>query len=173
MDKYKQDVMFDLRNRLWWEFTNENIFIESDYYSDNLGKTIVPIFPVQQVPELHQFLSGKKHIIYDKISTKIDQDFWNYRDQIMFTVYATDFAELLEIQNLIIDFFRRYDQSAYDIMYISPAGYGSSGDEYIHSTSVVDISPIGPSEELQGFLEAQVIIEVFYSRASMQNGRRA
>lgn len=172
MPNYKQDVMYDLRTRLWWELTANDVFNESDYYSDNLGKTIIPIFPVQQVPEMNQFLSGKKHIIYDKISTKIDQDFWNFRDQVMFTIYATDYMELIEIQNLIIDFFRRYDNSAYDIMYISPAGYGVTGDEFIHSTSVVDIAPASPSEELQGFLEAQVIIEVFYSRRIDGTGRR-
>jgi hypothetical protein len=39
---------------------------KNDYWSDNLNENIIPIIPVQQTAEMNQFLSGKKHIVYDK-----------------------------------------------------------------------------------------------------------
>jgi hypothetical protein len=42
-----------------------------------------------------------------------------------------------------------------------------------HSIFVADISPTSPSEELQGFLSTDVILEVKYSRITDINGRFA
>jgi hypothetical protein len=64
---YKLDAMIELRKYLWKELYTRNIFDEDDYWSDNLNENIVPIIPVQQSAEMNQFLSGKKHIVYDKI----------------------------------------------------------------------------------------------------------
>jgi hypothetical protein len=36
---------------------------------------------------------------------------------------------------------------------------------------VADISPISPSEELQGFFSAEVILEIKYSRITSGSGR--
>ena len=40
-----------------------------------------------------------------------------------------------------------------------------------HSIHVVEISPISPSEELQGFLSADIILEVKYARITGPDGR--
>jgi hypothetical protein len=64
---YKIDAMFELRKFLWTQLKLTGLFDPDDYYSDNLGSEIVPIIPVQQLPEMDQFLNGKKHIVYDKI----------------------------------------------------------------------------------------------------------
>ena len=70
MTDYKADIMIDLRKYLWSQLKSNSIFTATDYYSDNIGEEIVPIIPVQQSPEMNQFLSGKKHIVYDKIGHK-------------------------------------------------------------------------------------------------------
>ncbi len=56
---YKIDAMFELRKFLWKELKDSFIFNAYDYYSDNLGKEIIPIIPVQQSPEMDQFLMEK------------------------------------------------------------------------------------------------------------------
>ena len=66
---YKLDAMFELRKYLWNRLVDVKIFDPDDYYSDNLAENIIPILPIQQSPEMNQFLSGKKHIVYDKIGT--------------------------------------------------------------------------------------------------------
>ena len=60
---YKLDAIYDLRKFLWDQLHNQtNIFDAEQYYSDNIGETLIPIIPVQQLPEMNQFFSGKKQI---------------------------------------------------------------------------------------------------------------
>ena len=166
---YKIDSMFELRKFLWGKLVEYNIFIPEDYYSDNLGTEIVPIIPIQQSPELSQFLSGKKHIVYDKIGMSYD-DIWQIcTEQILFTVYSSEILDIVEIRNFMTDEFRRMDESARDINY-----WESLSDKYkFHSIFIADISPTAPSEELQGFFSADVILEVKYSRITDGQGRFA
>jgi len=165
---YKLDSMFELRKYIWNRLKATEIFDEDDYYSDNIGEAIIPILPVQQQPDMSQFLSGKKHIIYDKIGVSYDTLWLICTEQILFTVYSTDVSEINEIRNFMIDEFRRMDESAKDINR-SP---GFNGDKFkIHSIYVADMSPTAPSEELQGFFSADVILEVKYSRNTDSSGR--
>jgi hypothetical protein len=164
---YKADVMLDLRKFLWSQLQSNNIFVDTDYYSDNLGHEIVPIIPVQQSPEMNQFLSGKKHIIYDKIGMSYEDNWAICCEQILFTIYSTDVSEINEIRNLMTDLFRRMDESARD----TNAYSGISKKFKFFSIFVADISPTAPSEELAGFLSADVILEVKYARHVGTNGR--
>lgn len=163
---YKIDAMFELRKFLWKELKDTGIFDQYNYYSDNLGREIVPIIPVQQLPEMDQFLNGKKHIVYDKIGMSFE-DIWLIAcEKILFTIYSTDINEIYEIRNLIMDLFRRMDDSAKDINSVKET------DKLIfHSIHVVETSPIEPSMELQGFMSADVILEVKYSRTTGPDGR--
>ena len=164
---YKLDAMLELRKFLWKELTDRKIFDKDDYWSDNLGENIVPIVPVQQAPEMNQFLSGKKHIVYDKIGLAYDDIWLICTEQILFTIYSTDFSEINEIRTYMIDQFRRMDLAAQDVNKWN----GLSNKFKFHSIYVADISPMEPSEELQGFFSADVILEVKYSRMTDTNGR--
>jgi len=66
---YKLDAILEIRKFLWSKLVAAEIFDENEYFSDSINDKIVPIIPVQQVSEMDQFLSGKKHIVYDKIGT--------------------------------------------------------------------------------------------------------
>jgi len=68
------------------ELKKSEIFDIHDYYSDNIGQEIIPIIPVQQSPELSQFLSGKKHIVYDKIGISYD-DIWLICNEQFYLLY--------------------------------------------------------------------------------------
>lgn len=170
MANYKLDMIYDIRKYLWDQLTHVNsIFDENDYYSDNIGDTLIPIIPVQQLPEINQFLSGKKHIVYDKIGSNYDEMWMVTNDQILFSIYATGADEIYEIRNMMIDVFRRFDESAKDLNSWS----WLSGFFKYHSIHIADISPIGPSEELQGYYTADIILEVKYSRNINPDGRFA
>ena len=112
---YKLDAMLELRKYFWKELYTRDIFDENDYWSDNLNENIIPIIPVQQAPELNQFLSGKKHIVYDKIGMSYEDNWLICCEQILFTVYSTSVADINEIRNYMTDEFRRMDESARDI----------------------------------------------------------
>jgi hypothetical protein len=158
--------MYEIRKHLWQELILNKIFNDSDYYSDNIGKEIIPIIPVQQQPELNQFLSGKKHIVYDKIGLSYEENWMICCEKILFTIYATDFSEINQIRNLMLDVFRRMDDSAKDLN----ASKSTTKIKFFN-TMVVEISPTEPSQELQGFLSADVILEVKYARITDGAGR--
>lgn len=163
---YKLDAMLELRKYLWEELSTREIFDADDYWSDNLNENIVPIIPVQQAPELNQFMSGKKHIVYDKIGMSYEDNWLICCEQILFTVYSTSVAEINEIRNYMTDEFRRMDESARDINRWA----GLSDKFKFHSVHIADISPTAPSEELQGFFSSEIILEIKYSRDTDTNG---
>jgi len=163
---YKLDAMLELRKYLWEELSTREIFDKDDYWSDNLNENIVPIIPVQQAPELNQFMSGKKHIVYDKIGMSYEDNWLICCEQILFTVYSTSVADINEIRNYMTDEFRRMDESARDINRWA----GLSDKFKFHSIHIADISPTAPSEELQGFFSSEIILEIKYSRDTDTNG---
>jgi hypothetical protein len=164
---YKLDAMLELRKYLWNQLATRKIFDEDDYWSDNLNENIIPIIPVQQVAEMNQFLSGKKHIVYDKIGMSYEDNWLISCEQIMFTIYSTDVSEINEIRNYLADEFRRMDESARDIN-----KWANLSDKFkFHTIWIADISPTAPSEELQGFFAAEVILEIKYSRITDGEGR--
>ena len=163
---YKIDAIFELRKFLWKELKTTGIFDPYNYYSDNLGMEVNPVIPIQQAPEIDQFLNGKKHIVYDKIGLSYEENWLICCEKVLFTIYSTDVAEIYEIRNLMMDLFRRMDESARDI------NSSKDSDKLIfHSIHVVETSPIDPSAELKGFMAADVILEVKYSRTTDGKGR--
>jgi hypothetical protein len=167
MVNYKLDAMLELRKYIWKRLKDTEIFNEDDYYSDNIGEITVPIIPVQQVPELNQFLSGKKHIVYDKIGMSYE-DLWAICcEQILFTVYSTDISDINEIRNFMVDEFRRVDESARDVNNWT----GLSDKFQFYSIFIADMSPTEPSQEMQGFLSTDIILEIKYARSSGSDGR--
>jgi hypothetical protein len=165
---YKIDAMFELRKFLWTQLKLTGLFDQEDYYSDNLGSEIIPIIPVQQLPEMDQFLNGKKHIVYDKIGLSYEENWLICCEKVLFTIYSTDITEIYEIRNLMTDLFRRMDESAKDVNSLK-----TTNKLIFHNVMIVETTPIEPSLELQGFLSTDVILEVKYSRVTDGLGRFA
>jgi hypothetical protein len=166
MTDYSIDAMYEVRKHLWSHLVLNNIIDPNDYYSDNLGETIIPIIPVQQSPEMNQFLSGKTHIVYDKMGSTYEENWMICCEKISFTIYSVDFAEINIIRNMMIDVFRRMDESARDLNKSK-----STNKIIFHNTMILEMSPTEPSTELAGFLAADVILEVKYSRTVGAKGR--
>ncbi len=167
MANYKLDAMFEIRKFLWSRLTALDIFEENDYYSDNLGEALIPIVPVQQQPEMNQFLSGKKHIVYDKIGMSYEDNWMICCEQILLTLYSPDLLDIVEIRNFLTDEFRRMDESAKDVNKWA----GLSDKFKFHSIHIADISSTAPTEEIQGFFASDVILEIKYSRITNGEGR--
>jgi hypothetical protein len=166
MTNYNIDAMYEIRKHLWRELQLNNMLDPNSYYSDNLGEAIIPIIPVQQAPEMSQFLSGKTHIVYDKIGSTYEENWMICCEKISFTIYSIDHAEINAIRNMMMDVFRRMDDSARDLN-----NSKSTNKIIFHNTMIVDMSPTEPSEELAGFLAADIILEVKYSRTVGATGR--
>lgn len=166
MTDYNIDAMYEVRKHLWNELKDNNLFDPHDYYSDNINMEIIPIIPVQQQPELNHFLSGKKHIVYDKVGLSYEENWMICCEKLLFTIYATDVSEINAIRNLMLDVFRRMDDSARDI------NSAITTDKLkFFNTMVAEISPTEASQELQGFMSADVVLEVKYARITDGQGR--
>jgi len=97
-----------------------------------------------------------------------EDDYWSDNlGEATFTLYATNVAEIGEMRNFMLDLFRRMDDSAADVNRF----IGINNKFKFHSIFVAEISPTEPSQELQGFFSADVIIEAKYSRQVDGRGR--
>lgn len=169
MANYKLDAIYEIRKFLWDALVNLEIFDPEEYYSDNINsRVVVPIVPVQQSPELAQFLSGKKHIVYDKINMTYDTNWLICNEQFLFTIYAIEYSDINEIRNVFIDLFRRMDESARDVNY-----FDISDKFKFHTIHISDITPTAPSDEIKGFYATDIVLEVKYSRITDGIGRFA
>jgi len=165
---YNIDAMYEIRRHLWEELVLNKLVKSSDYYIENTGNEIIPIIPVQQSPELNQFLSGKTHIVYDKVGMTYEDNWLICCEKLLFTIYSTDVSEINAIRNLMLDVFRRMDDSARDLNLSR-----NTNKIIFHNTMVIETTPTEPSQELQGFLSTDVMIEVKYSRITDRLGRFA
>jgi len=163
---YTLDAMLELRKFIWSDLLTLDIFDDVQYTTSN-GDVINPIIPVQQSEVLNQFLSGKKHIVYDKIGMSYEDNWLICCEQILFTIYATNVSEINQFRNYMVDRFRRMDASARDVN-----AYAQLSNKFkFHSIFVADISPTAPSKELAGFFASDVILEIKYSRITDGAGR--
>ena len=166
MTNYNIDAMYEIRRHLWAELIDSGLLSEEDYYSDQINDNVIPIIPVQQAPEFNQFLSGKTHIVYDKIGLSYEENWMICCEKILFTVYSTDVSEINSIRNLMLDAFRRMDQSAKDVN-----ASKSTPLLIFFNIMVAEISPTEPSQDLQGFMSTDIILEVKYARDVDYKGR--
>ena len=163
---------------LWSNLTTTNsnvtagkILEADDYQADLLNGpvlNIIPIFPAQQDMINYQELGTKTHIVYDHVADGYEENWMICRDSMMFTTYSQDFNKIAEIQNLMLDLFRRMDESAKDVNSLK-----TTNKLIFHNVMIVETTPIEPSLELQGFLSTDVILEVKYSRVTDGLGRFA
>jgi hypothetical protein len=168
---------------LWTNLTTTNSNIKSDP-NDNSGKIlspsyqidtngplldIIPIFPAQQDMINYQELGTKTHIVYDWVADGYEDNWLICRDSMMFTIYSQDFNKIAEIQSLMLDLFRRMDESARDINASLP-----SGSPFIFfSVSLADLLSPEPQREKNGWFAGQVVIRYKYGRQVNSSGRFA
>lgn len=164
---------------LWSNITSTNSNVTSgkilepdDYQADLVNGpllNIVPIFPAQQDMINYQELGTKTHIVYDWVADGYEENWMICRDSMMFTIYSQDFNKIAEIQNLMLDLFRRMDESAKDINTSLP-----NGSPFIFFTvSLADLLSPEPQREKNGWFAGQVVIRYKYGRQINASGRFA
>lgn len=148
---------------LWQNLQDENILDPDDYSLDILNGPatgVIPIVPSQQDMLNYEALDGKTHIVYDWVADGYEENWLICRDSIMFTTYSKSPVEILKIQNLILDLFRRMDDSARDINSTLP----SNSPFIFYSISLADMLSPEPQREKSGWFAAQAVIRYKYGR---------
>jgi hypothetical protein len=139
-----------------------NVFAPADYTNIGGINNINPVFPIQQVAEMNNVLGERAFIIYDfiPIATRSNMN-EIIRETMMFTCYSTNYGKVLEMQNLLVDMFRRTDRSAADInKYLTT----TTKNRFL-SFEIADALPPDPMRDEGGRFGATVSIEYDYTRA--------
>ncbi len=159
---------------LWANLKSTNILSQDDYQLDLINQVdlpndgLVPIIMSQQDMINYDALDGKTHIVYDWVSDGYEENWLICRDSMMFTIYSKYPTKILEIQNLILDLFRRMDDSARDLNNT----LSNTSPFIFYSFSLADMLSPEPQREKSGWFAAQAVIRYKYGRQiSSSTGR--
>ena len=180
MANYALSATQTIVDYLWDKLTTTNsnvnsgkkIMVAEDYAADLVNGPLtyfIPIIPAQQDMINYDILAAKTHIIYDYVADGYEENWLICKDSMMFTIYSKDFREIAEIQNLMLDLFRRMEDSARDLNEALP-----SGSPFIFFTvSLADMLSPEPQREKNGWFAGQVVIKYKYGRQVDSTGRFA
>jgi hypothetical protein len=173
MTDYKTSAHNDVNKYLWSRLTSSGVLTASNYFAAEFGMTLVPIVPIQEVPELANHIDDNPYIVYSVMTTPSDagnfDEWWFERDELTFAIYAPNVAKLQEITNCIKASFRRQDQTARLI----EATPGISGLFYFYSGSIDWAEISGEATQESGRAVAEIQVCYNYSRKTTPDGEYA
>lgn len=164
---YTDTAVGKIRAFLWDQLKANSIVDSFNYIADGFTTPLVPIIPVQQVPEFNNLIGNKPYIIYDYDINSYDDQWFICNEKIILTVVSSSFEEIIKITQFIIDLFRRMDETAVDIN----AWQGGDTKFKFFSFVLANASSPGPYEEEGGRQMAEIEIDYKYSRYLDENGR--
>lgn len=168
MADYNSLAIYDIREYLWDNLKSSGVLNEQDYFADGFNTPIVPIIPSQQIPEMNNLLPGKPYIVYEYETLPIGPNWWISEEVATFLIYSTDYDMINSILTLMVDIFRRYDDSASEIRQFN---IQSSNFEF-HYTAIDKIKFVEePSRHEGGIKTGLANILYAYGRRTQDSGR--
>lgn len=174
MADYALGAVYEIRKMLWEEIQDSGLMLASDYREGNFS--LIPIIPTQEQPEFKtKFVLNNPslpYIVYDLDTVGYGTDWMICEERLTFKVYSNSFSKVLSITNLIVDLFRRFDDSAKDLNKYVKTLNNNSPFRY-HYFALTEANSPNPADELDGRLEADIAIMYSYSRDLNTEGRFA
>jgi hypothetical protein len=168
MADYTKSAVYQVRDLIWNELLDKELFNDQDYYADGFTDPLIPIIPAQQVPEFNNLLPGKPYITYDLAVRPYGQAWWICEEVISLSIVSTNASQIQSIINLLVDLFRRYDKSAKD----ADAYVGEDSLFNYHYFYVESADPIQSFDNEGGFMVGDISILYAYTRdLDMLTGR--
>lgn len=172
MADYSKTALTNVLKVLWAELRDNGAIDPTRYplvFRDPFG----PIFSIQQSGQRDQFEDQTApYIVYDYDIVGYDTDWVICQDRLTFKIYSTTFAETIKIMNVMLDLFRRFDESAKTVNEYVKEVDPTSPFSYKYFSLTEANSP-DPASELQGELEADLAIVYSYTRDLNAGGRFA
>lgn len=112
---YADTAFSKVRGFLWDKLQVANILNPADYIATGFTDPLVPIIPVQQVPEFNNLIGDKPYLIYDYDINDYGDEWFVCEENLIFTIVSTSFEKIVEITQFMVDLFRRMDETANDI----------------------------------------------------------
>jgi hypothetical protein len=176
MADYALGAVYEIRKLLWKELQDKGIMVASDYVSSDPIYQYVPIMPVQEQSEFKtNIITGKPelpYIVYDLDVVGYGTDWMICEERLTFKIYSKSYNKVIAITNLMVDLFRRFDDSAKDLNKYVKTLNTNSPFRY-HYFALTEANSPNPAEELDGRLEADIAIVYSYSRDLNTEGRFA
>ena len=164
---YNDTAFGKIRSYTWAKLTEAGILSEYDYIADGFIEPLLPIIPVQQVPEFNNLVGDKPYIIYDYDLVSYSDDWFVCQETISFTIVSSNFSKIIQISQLLIDLYRRMDESARDLN----IWQGANTNFKFFTFTLKDASSPTPFEEEGGRQMSQINITYKYSRILDASGR--
>lgn len=179
MADYTKTAISDVIGILWKELKDNGALVENKYpvvAQDNPNDPptyLIPIFPVQE-DETKNLISDPKspYLVYDFDTMSYDVEWVICKERLTFKIYAPDFDKVVEIMNIMLDLFRRFDESAATVNAYVKTVNPTSPFRYKYFSLTEANSP-DPADELAGRLEADISIVYAYTRNLNTEGRFA
>lgn len=160
-------AVFGLNKYLWAQIVAQGILDKNNYGG------LIPIVPVQETAGLKQAMDEQAgvgsfpYIVYNWNTNGYNQDWFKATDQIIYVVNATNQAKLRELVLLILDLFKRYDESAAavnEFIFKSDLGPAYKAYDYKH-ISVSAASGGSPTALDNEPIEAVITVRVNYTNS--------
>lgn len=164
---YNDTAQGRIRTFLWDELKANNILDENDYIADGFDIPLIPIIPVQQIPEFNNLIGDKPYLVYtfDNVSYS-DTMWWVCHERLAFSIISADYGKIIQIMQFMTDLFRRLDESATDI---NNAQADSKFKFFMFA--VVSMTSPEPFEQEGGRQMAMIELDFKYSRELDSKGR--
>lgn len=168
---YSQLAILKIRKYIIQEVHASGISLGSGAYPA-LFNSQIPVVPLQQLPETNELVLDKPFITYDFYQeTQTDDAYWITPEVATFHVHATDILQVVQLQNLLVDLFRRFDLAATDINTVS--GYDTITILSTEIEAPAWASKPEPATSESGRIVASLSILYTYTRSVKPNGRFA
>ena len=172
MADYTKTAISDVIGILWKELKDNGALVDTDNPVVG-GQRLMPIFPTQE-DETKNLISNPNapYLVYDFDTMSYDVEWVICKERLTFKIYAPDFDKVVEIMNIMLDLFRRFDDSAATVNAYVKTVNPTSPFRYKYFSLTEANSP-DPADELAGRLEADISIVYAYTRNLNTEGRFA
>jgi hypothetical protein len=167
MADYTKNARTILNKFLWEELLESGILDEDQYRPDDFTKSIVPIIPSQQTPEMNNLIGDLPYIIYEYQVDSYGEEWWICEETILYTIVSNSVSKIFEISEFMIDLFRRKDLSGKDLQVFNT----EKSLIKFYSICLESVSSPEPYESEGGRMSATVEISYKYSRSVGDRGR--
>lgn len=162
---YKRLPVFDVISYFWNELKDAEVLDATDYYVDDFEAEIIPIIPVQDLPQMRNYLGNKTYIVYNVTSYPVrDGNFFIKQEEVLFTVFSPSFSKMVEVCALAEDALNRLADTGNDITI-----FNNSEFTFHCFETVYDIS--GETDSEGGRMTADITVTYEYTRDLAQSGR--
>ena len=163
--KYNRLPAFDVISYFWAELQATEILDPTDYYVDDFEAELIPIIPVQDLPQMRNYLGDKTYLVYEVISLPIKDGNWFIKqEQLLFTVYSPSFNKMVEICSLADDALNRLADTGKDIT-------KSLNSEFTFHCFETEYDISGSTDSEGGRMYADIVVTYEYTRDLAPSGR--